>query len=122
MRIRVFGILLLLLPVFLFAQEADAGETEEEFAQSLAFAREMQMAKVHVFAYSRRPGTVAYNMPGQVTNAVKEARSHALIEATEETPIQWRSTAPQLRTGQRWSMKGRSDRHIPRANSASTAE
>lgn len=62
-----------------------AGETEEEFAQSLAFAREMQMAKVHVFAYSRRPGTVAYNMPGQVTNAVKEARSHALIEATEET-------------------------------------
>lgn len=62
-----------------------AGETEEEFAQSLAFAREMQMAKVHVFAYSRRPGTVAYNMPGQVTNAVKEARSHALIAVTEET-------------------------------------
>ncbi len=62
-----------------------AGETEEEFAQSLAFAKEIAFAKVHVFAYSRRPGTVAYNMPGQVSNAVKEARSHALIEATEET-------------------------------------
>ena len=62
-----------------------AGETEEEFAQSLAFAKEIAFAKVHVFAYSRRPGTVAYNMPGQVSNAVKEARSHALIEATEVT-------------------------------------
>ena len=62
-----------------------AGETEEEFAQSLAFAKEIAFAKVHVFAYSRRPGTVAYNMPGQVSNAEKEARSHALIEATEET-------------------------------------
>lgn len=62
-----------------------AGETEEEFAKSLAFAKEIAFAKVHVFAYSRRPGTVAYNMPGQVTNAVKEERSRALIAATEET-------------------------------------
>ncbi len=52
-----------------------AGETEEEFAQSLEFARSIAFAKVHVFAYSRRPGTVAYNMPGQVSNAVKEQRS-----------------------------------------------
>lgn len=62
-----------------------AGETEEEFAASLAFAKEIAFAKVHVFAYSRRPGTVAYNMPGQVSNAEKEKRSHAMIEATEAT-------------------------------------
>lgn len=62
-----------------------AGETEEEFAASLAFAKEIAFAKVHVFAYSRRPGTRAYDMGDQVTNAVKESRSHAMIRATTET-------------------------------------
>ena len=62
-----------------------AGETEEEFAASIAFAREIAFAKVHVFAYSRRPGTRAYDMGDQVTNAVKESRSHAMIRATTET-------------------------------------
>ena len=62
-----------------------AGETEEEFAASLAFAKEIAFAKVHVFAYSRRPGTRAYDMGDQITNAVKESRSHAMIRATTET-------------------------------------
>ena len=62
-----------------------AGETKEEFAASLAFAKEIAFAKVHVFAYSRRPGTRAYDMGDQVTNAVKESRSHAMIRATTET-------------------------------------
>ena len=62
-----------------------AGETEEEFAASLAFAKEIAFAKVHVFAYSRRPGTRAYDMGDQVTNAVKESRSHAMIRAMTET-------------------------------------
>ena len=62
-----------------------AGETEEEFAASLAFAKEIAFAKVHVFAYSRRPGTRAYNMPAQVTNKVKEDRSRQMIAATLAT-------------------------------------
>ena len=62
-----------------------AGETEEEFATSLAFAKEIAFAKVHVFAYSRRPGTRAYDMPGQVTNKVKEERSRQMIAATLAT-------------------------------------
>ena len=62
-----------------------AGETEEEFAASLAFAKEIAFAKVHVFAYSRRPGTRAYDMPGQVTNKVKEDRSRQMIAATLAT-------------------------------------
>ena len=62
-----------------------AGETDEEFADSLAFAKEIAFAKVHVFAYSRRPGTKAYNMGDQLTNAVKESRSHAMIAATTAT-------------------------------------
>ena len=62
-----------------------AGETEEEFAASLAFAKEIAFAKVHVFAYSRRPGTRAYDMPGQVTNKVTEERSRQTTAATLAT-------------------------------------
>ena len=59
-----------------------AGETEQEFAESLAFAEEIGFAKVHVFAYSRRPGTVAYSAPDQLTKEVKDRRSRAMIEVT----------------------------------------
>ena len=62
-----------------------AGETEEEFEASLAFVRKIGFSKVHVFAYSRRPGTRAYDMPGQVTAREKEDRSHRMIEATRAT-------------------------------------
>jgi len=62
-----------------------AGETEEEFQQSIAFAKEIGFAKAHVFAYSRREGTMAYNMPNQVTRAEKSRRSRLMIEATAET-------------------------------------
>lgn len=62
-----------------------AGETEEEFAQSLDFAREIGFAKAHVFAYSIRPGTRAASMPGQLTNACKEQRSAAMIAVTDAT-------------------------------------
>lgn len=62
-----------------------AGETEEEFQASLRFAKEIAFAKVHVFAYSRRPGTRAADFPGQMTNAEKERRSHLMTAAAEET-------------------------------------
>ena len=62
-----------------------AGETDEEFQASLAFAEEIAFAKVHVFAYSRRPGTRAYDMGDQLTNAVKEARSREMIRVTTAT-------------------------------------
>ncbi len=61
------------------------GETEEEFQESLAFAREIAFAKVHVFTYSRRPGTKANDAPDQVSQAVKEQRSHLMIGATQQT-------------------------------------
>ena len=61
------------------------GETEEEFQQNLAFAKEIAFAKVHVFAYSRRPGTKACNAPHQLSNKEKEQRSRAMIAVTEQT-------------------------------------
>ena len=41
-------------------------------------------AEMHIFPYSRRPGTPADKMPGQHGNAVKEARSRAAIAVAEE--------------------------------------
>ncbi len=56
------------------------GETEQEFAESCAFVREMGFAKVHVFPYSQREGTKAAEMPGQIAPAVKAERAAALSE------------------------------------------
>lgn len=60
------------------------GEAEEEFAESLAFIRKCAFADMHIFPYSRRPGTPADKMPGQHNNATKEARSRAAIALAEE--------------------------------------
>lgn len=60
------------------------GETEEEFQESLAFCKEISFAKSHIFAYSIRKGTRAATMPNQLTNAVKEQRSHILSAAMED--------------------------------------
>ncbi len=62
-----------------------AGETEGEFLKSINFAKEIGFAKAHVFAYSRRSGTMAYNMPNQITRAEKSRRSRLMIEATAKT-------------------------------------
>ena len=61
------------------------GETEEEFMQSLEFAKEISFSKVHVFAYSQRPGTKACNAPNQITKKVKETRSKQMMHVTNQT-------------------------------------
>ena len=60
------------------------GETEEEFAESLTFIRRCGFADMHIFPYSRRPGTPADKMPGQHSNDTKEARSRAAIAVAED--------------------------------------
>ncbi|MDD6033331.1 MAG: tRNA (N(6)-L-threonylcarbamoyladenosine(37)-C(2))-methylthiotransferase MtaB [Oscillospiraceae bacterium] len=62
-----------------------AGETDEDHKASLAFAEEIGFAKVHVFAYSRREGTVAARRPDQVPEPVKDARSREMIALTDKT-------------------------------------
>ncbi|MBO6303305.1 MAG: tRNA (N(6)-L-threonylcarbamoyladenosine(37)-C(2))-methylthiotransferase MtaB [Ruminiclostridium sp.] len=52
------------------------GETEEEFRESLRFVENAGFARVHVFTYSKRPGTAAARMPGQLPDEVK-VRRHA---------------------------------------------
>ena len=66
------------------------GETEEEFGQSLDFIRRCDFAEMHIFPYSRRPGTPADKMPGQHPNAVKEERSHRAIAVADEMTVAYR--------------------------------
>ena len=60
------------------------GESEAEFEDSLAFARTVGFAKMHVFPYSPRPGTAAAAMPGQIPRAVKQARAKKMLALAEE--------------------------------------
>ena len=59
------------------------GETEEEFAQTLAFIERCGFAAMHIFPYSVRPGTKAAAMPDQCTAAVKEQRAARAAETAE---------------------------------------
>ena len=59
-----------------------AGETEEEFRQSVNFVNEIAFAKAHVFPYSQREGTIAAKAPNQLDNSVKSQRSKIMIETT----------------------------------------
>ena len=59
------------------------GETEEEFAQTLAFIGRCGFAAMHIFPYSVRPGTKAAAMPDQCTAAVKEQRAARAAETAE---------------------------------------
>lgn len=64
------------------------GETDEDFETSYRFAKEAGFARIHVFPYSRRPGTAAAAMPGQVAETTKNARRQkmlALARASRES-------------------------------------
>ena len=68
------------------------GETEAEFEESLAFIQKCAFADMHIFPYSRRPGTPADTMPGQLGNAVKEDRSRRAIAVARQMSKSYRES------------------------------
>lgn len=62
-----------------------AGETEEEFEETLKFISDIAFAEAHVFQYSQRRGTPAAKRPDQVSPEIKESRSKAVIAVTDKT-------------------------------------
>lgn len=68
------------------------GETQEEFEQTRDFMQKISFASVHVFAYSRRAGTAADRMPGQISPEVKKERSHVLLEQAAEDSLRYRQS------------------------------
>ena len=61
------------------------GETEEEAAQTLEFAKKVGFLHIHAFPYSIREGTVAAKMDNQLQNSVKAARVRALGEINAQS-------------------------------------
>jgi threonylcarbamoyladenosine tRNA methylthiotransferase MtaB len=66
------------------------GETEDEFAESLEFAKEMNFAGGHIFSYSPRAGTGAAKMKGQVKPELRKERNRILYKALEESAKSYR--------------------------------
>lgn len=60
------------------------GETEKDHAEALAFIRKCGFSSMHIFPYSRRPGTKADKMPGQLTAAEKKLRAESAQAAAAE--------------------------------------
>jgi threonylcarbamoyladenosine tRNA methylthiotransferase MtaB len=95
------------------------GETETDQAETLAFIRRVGFADIHVFPYSRRPGTPADKMPGQCTRALKAKRAHELQQAADEMRLEYMAqsveqTLPVLfETEEDGFWLGHSDTYLP---------
>ncbi|MDO4284721.1 MAG: tRNA (N(6)-L-threonylcarbamoyladenosine(37)-C(2))-methylthiotransferase MtaB [Eubacteriales bacterium] len=66
-------------------------ETEEEFAETMAFVEEIRFYEIHVFKYSVRRGTAAARMAGQIPEAVKAQRSDRLLAVTARQAAEYRA-------------------------------
>lgn len=65
------------------------GETEEDFAESLAFAEKCKIMKIHAFPFSPKSGTKAAAMSEQLPHGVKQARVKRLIELSEKNAYEF---------------------------------
>jgi threonylcarbamoyladenosine tRNA methylthiotransferase MtaB len=99
------------------------GETDEEFADTLAFVREMNFAGAHVFTYSPRPGTAAATMPNPVPKQIRKARNaelRATVDASaaayrarfvgDTLPVLWESATGLGPDG--WQITGLTDNYL----------
>ncbi len=66
------------------------GESDAEFAESLAFCRQAGFAGMHVFPYSRRPGTTASLLPGHLPSLEVRARVALLLQEAERSARDFR--------------------------------
>ncbi|MBC8331580.1 MAG: tRNA (N(6)-L-threonylcarbamoyladenosine(37)-C(2))-methylthiotransferase MtaB [Anaerolineae bacterium] len=99
------------------------GESESEFAESMAFVRQINFAGGHVFTYSARPGTGAARMSGHVDHALRKSRNaqmRAVFEASarqyqnqfigQELPVLWESATALGPQG--WTVSGLTDNYL----------
>ena len=59
-------------------------ESDEDFNESMEFAKKVKLAKIHVFPYSPKIGTKAAEMPNQISSDVKNVRSKQMIQVSNE--------------------------------------
>ena len=107
------------------------GETDEEFAETLDFVREMDFAGGHVFTYSPRPGTGAARMKGQIKPQLRKKRNHVLQDVIAKSEksyrekylgrkmsVLWESTSETSEQG--WLMEGLTKNYL-RVNAFATS-
>lgn len=68
-----------------------AQETEEEFLETKAFLEKISFYEMHIFKYSKRKGTIAAGLPGQVPDDVKTVRSNLLLELEKKQSKEFRA-------------------------------
>jgi len=66
------------------------GESEEEFLETVNFIKKVNFAELHVFPFSAREGTPAYDMPDQVSPEEKAHRVQVLLELSEKLKADYR--------------------------------
>lgn len=66
------------------------GETEEEFEQTKAFLNTIRLYETHIFKYSKRNGTKAAVMKGQIIDDIKSVRSNELIQLGDKNATEFR--------------------------------
>jgi len=94
------------------------GESDEEFADSLAFVARMGFARPHLFTYSERPGTPAAELRDALPPAIKKERMAAFQQVAQQSDVAFRQSQLgatlgvvwEQRRGQRWS--GLSDNYL----------
>ena len=74
------------------------GETDIEFEETIDFVRRVGFYEMHVFKYSKRPGTRAVKMPDQVREELKHERSQRLIELGESMRLDFLKLYDGVRT------------------------
>lgn len=99
------------------------GESEAEFAESLAFVEQIQFAGGHTFAYSARPGTAAARLPAQVTHPLRKERSLQMRKLFDQLALQYRAgflqqeanvlwESASLVSPQVWELSGLTDNYL----------
>jgi threonylcarbamoyladenosine tRNA methylthiotransferase MtaB len=81
-------------PLFSFTTDIIVGfpgETDKEFRETMNYVKKIGFSKVHVFPYSKRPDTLASEMPDQVNDKIKNERVGKLINFAEKVGKKYRA-------------------------------
>ena len=63
------------------------GETEEEHQQTCSYLRSLPLAYLHIFSFSKRKGTPAFELPNQIPKTIKNHRANELTQISRELTV-----------------------------------
>lgn len=66
------------------------GETEVQFRHTLDMVNQLGFARVHIFRYSIRPGTVAENLDNQISTVLAKERAQQLGQLADDVAMQYK--------------------------------